>query len=313
MGVLIYPTSKSIDGPWLLDKNDLEELDVIIDKIYSKFSESVDIKSTESAFEKKSNSTKEEIKKEIESERKYIKDYKRDNKTVTILYNNEIKFKGKTIKEIIVHTQKTDFKAKKIYVTVNYGSSHKFLLIINNNDYGNIIFEIDCYDNEIRDELLFDVNNWINKRKQNRLIQLWSDWGKIVSYGILAIMFLSLLFIKISNNNQQAYDIINHGVDSTNIYKAVELTLSSQVGYSPEHPANNTSILNIIIHSKVWFIGILLTIILFVSPKTTIGIGKSEDRMKFYKFWIKLNIFSIPILIISGPIFSYIIDWFSKL
>jgi hypothetical protein len=37
MGVLIYPTSKSIDGPWLLDKNDLEELDVIIDKIYSKF------------------------------------------------------------------------------------------------------------------------------------------------------------------------------------------------------------------------------------------------------------------------------------
>jgi len=155
----------------------------------------------------------------------------------------------------------------------------------------------------------------MEKRKPNKVLQTWSNYGEPISYVIfIPLIFLFFYFMQKSYTSynevliKQSKTIIDIGIDSTNSNDALELLLKLQSGYVPkdfvptEKPKNP-------IYIRLLALSSLLYLICRVKPKTTIGLGKRKFLYKFYKFWVIFVTITIPTFLVILPFWEMIVSW----
>jgi hypothetical protein len=307
MAELYIPSKGEIPGPWLIEKQQLEELDQIFEFASQKIEESTNKEIVDTA-----KAQLETRKKSLDELIKELSSYSNRPKKVVTLLSKDGKFlSDKTLKGILVDPKIKDFAPKEILLEIERNRSNSFELSIKRRFDGELSYKVICYDSSASAEIKYKVEDWIDKYKPNKPTQIWNKQSFFLGLlGALCIMIFSNFVVsKQVANFQTIYKteiegIIKTGVNNQNETKAIELLLKHALDYKP----NN--IKEIVIFNKHAFegmlFGILIAFISFVKPKTTIGIGKHKALIRVYKYYIKFVLISIPSFFILAPVFEWI-------
>jgi len=307
MGQIIHPNAFDIKGPWLLDRDDFKQLEKIIAEIKTSFKASLDFEIE--AFIKSSkineNLSVEQIQEEVnKAAKKYPFD--RIDNSCYFKSKDNTKLLGVTLNDILKDANLNSFSPNEFYSYIRYGDNNKFTIEINRYN-GRLSYELQCFDEQIGNELKDQINQWIETKQPKRFVRLWSNWGDLLTVVLpLIIGFFSILaFIPIETVGndtlkEEAFKLINQGIDSSNYYSAIETILKIESDYKP---ANFKPIYEKPnpIYLKVFVFLIVLLVCSIIRPNTAIGLGKNKSKLKFYRFWIRLITITLPSLLIIGP------------
>lgn len=315
MGQLQYPHQKEIKGPWLINQEDFENLDKVILKIDSFLKQSWKSQIKTEVYSDNSNLSEEELE---------ILILERENRPFGNEHEKKCRFKTKdehilSDSELIGLLKDSSLKTlspKEFHANIVHGDYHNKFDFRISDSYNELRYEIECFDSNIKEEIQYEIDKWIDKLKPNRALQFWSNYGDFFVYTLFAPLIVLAIFSFFINSYStysdvlrgQAYEIINHGIDSTNRDEAIELLLKSESGYAPRDFVSVKKPKNPLF-MRLLIIGIFVYVVSIIRPKTTIGVGKMKQKLIFYKFWIKFVTITLPTILIIAPFWKTITNW----
>lgn len=302
MGQLIIPTDITIKGPWLLDKKSLEELHEGLTIIEQRLEEAFQI-----ALDKSAHANLEEYRKwdkEIDiakAKEKLLDSYRfsTSEKYILVQTTQGKKIKNESLLSLIKDSQIADYNPNALRIHIAKGPC-EFTLEVSTKYDGDLDIRVNSVDDETFNDISYQIHKWIDNHKPSLVVQKWSSWFPMAFYPILFILLLitselvkSKKEIYKSQLSQESSALLKDSLTEEEINKAVEIILKKESDYVPENfkpdIAVNQSLKNI------WIWSLIAVAILIIRPKTVIGLGKNQWRVKFYKNWIYFVLVFIPI------------------
>lgn len=288
MSRLIYPGSRKIEGPWLLDKDNLQSFETMINEITSEFSH--------------------------DSGEEYKSEY-------TITFSD-----GKSIIEqsLLAFDINNDIKTalpQKLVVKI-YSASHSIYCTELTFDLNNRILQYFDYSirNTVHEEskliIINKIEDWIEENKPSKFLTWWNKNYVLLPALCIGVIFITLLVFSSLRSPAQLYqesltpqiqNILEHGVDESNFTTALELFLIKEYSYVPSSFQSKgvpTGYFVVII------VCILIAIIGSQCPKANISIGAGRKKVKFWKAYVKIITVSIPTLILLPLLVNFLSSFF---
>ena len=310
MAKLHHPKEITLNGPFLITQEDLESLDDLIQQIHDLLQ-----KSWESYLKK-------EAENDLETQYKEHKRNNPDNSIkCTMTLNDRSQLSDNDIKGILKHNLLNTLSPTELHIKIIFGTEYEnyFRLKVQDLFSDQLICEIECLESEIKDEITYQIYKWANKFKPSKLLQLWCTIGSTLGISCICItLFLVLALFEntVTSYNDilvnQAKEIINTGINTTNRDTALELLLKLNSEYTPDvfeaelKPLNPLTL-------RLTALFFFLSLILFVKPMTIFGIGKSQRKLDFYKKYIKVVSFTIPVALVIMPFWDTVTNWLYKI
>ncbi|MCU7496097.1 MAG: hypothetical protein HF314_17515 [Ignavibacteria bacterium] len=322
MAELIFPIEKEFTGPFFISIEHLEKLDEIISKyvvIFNEYTEKQIVALREKYIKENVNKFKGSIPSPNDSSiDKYIyqmEDLKSKNEVeVSVRFHSKKSLIGKNFRDILTDPATKDEIPDEISINIVNGDID-IAIKLDRHSRGKI--EIDKNFRTplpLFQEFQYEIINWIEKVKVNKLITYWCNIGRILPiFGLPLITFMIIWGMNLLNNNDsinEAYKgalknriikIVENGITKDNEPKAIEYILALNTGYqykdiykecSQNYKAKNSnSYLYMII------LALILQIILYY-PRTAIEIGRGKQRLKAWNIWIKFVTYGFPTLIV---------------
>lgn len=308
MGQIIIPTDNKIKGPWLLDSKSLEELHETLITIESKLEEAFNVivdRTAKSELEKYKR-----LEKDIDIEKAKLKvknsyPFEKSEKYALIVSKQGKIIKDESLLALLKDSKLHDFKPAELHIQIKKGPC-EFIMEISDKYDGALETRIKVLDDNLFNDINYELNKWINKYKPNVAMQKWSSWFPGVAFPIFIILaFLIPLFLKgkadIYKNklSQESQEILKDGLTPQETNKAIEMLLQIQSGYIPEDFHPNIEINKTI--RNIWLVALTGLIILLIKPRTVIGLGQCKWKVVFYRKWAYFVLVFIP-LSIAFPI-----------
>jgi hypothetical protein len=312
MGILYLPSSKEITGPWLLGIEELEELNSLIEFIDSKLEKSYDLELKNDAEEDVKKGVCNTLEEALERKEKYgFKQKKRIS--IHIISNDETRIEDNNLKNILIDSKIKSFSPKELEINLEYGYNNLFSLTVGKSFDGKLKYKVKCFDNYIENEINYKIDNWIEKNQPNKAKQIWNKFSFPLSW-FSSIVFLFTFFniytietpSTLSFYKSDIDQLLIEGINETNQLKANELLLKINTNYLPEDAQSIEKVNYGLI--KVSVIAAILALIFWFNPRTTIGVGKHKNHIKYYRLYSKIILLTIPALFILPPIVEFIKD-----
>lgn len=300
-------------GPWILNQNDFEDLENVIIEIEKYLAQSLEIEIIEFVESESTTNTlspDEKQKKISDVAQRYA--FIRREKKITLISSDGKRLIGGSIREILKDSSLDSFDPKEFHVFIEYGNNNSINLEIPANTDGKLRLDINCFDLSKSNDIRLDFNNWLSKRRPDRKIQFWSEWAQPMAIFLATpIIIFSILFFDTDYSTyhsvvkRESMELLEKGIDSSNVYQAVELLMKEQINYPPKDfvPQKIES-------DPIYLIWLCITSFLFIvaaiPPVTIIGLGKRKRKVELYKVWIKIVTVTVPAALIIGPFWGYI-------
>ena len=317
MGQIIHPQKKEIKGPWLLNHDDFEALDGVIQSIDSFLYQSWLEKIKSDIQNENKEISEEELNKRVEDSKTKSWYYKHV-KECQLTSKDETKLSDESVLGLLKDQTLSSLKPKSFTVKIRHGGiiENSFELKISNFYKGELSYDISCYDPSIKDEIQYEIDKWIDKRKPNRALQIWSNYGDLITFTfIVPIILLGIESFSTSYTTYQEtlvlemFELAKEGINETNRDMAIELLIKSKSGYRPDD-FNPIEKPNNPIWIRLFAVSVFIYIASYFRPKTLIGLGKMKSKLVIYKVWIKLVLITLPAILILGPFWKTIVKWF---
>ena len=277
MGKLVVLAEKSIEGPWLIGHEELEQLDELIKSIAVKL---------EDAHKKKRET--------------YLQKLSAPVKVKVVLTSKEnTKLEDTSIKGILKDIKVKNFPPVELYVKVeNVPGENEFVISITSGYEGKLEYKLNCFDENEEQEIMYELDKWVNKFKPKKIVTYWLNAFELIAIiGGLTVFIMFFSLYDTTNDydvelNKQAIKLISKGIDQTNMHEAVDILLKKQVKYTPKEfkiveTLNLDNLRNFIRVALIY-------IILLLCPRSIIGIGKKDWQASLYKRWLKVVLVLIP-------------------
>jgi hypothetical protein len=302
---LNFPTSISVDGPWLISAEQLVQLDKLLDIQAERLEKE---KESEAQREADERMTKELPPQEGWEKELRDRHYQRakenldkyDERTVTFFLAG-----GRTVTESsftqainqhgIGNESPSGFSLRwrvgEVTLTVKIRSwDHKLEL------------DVDPGDSGAGQQLFGVVENWMRDLR----VPQWVRLAHNNSFGIVVLLSLWLLGGVVVwsqyrtesakwSYQQEARELLQHGVNSQNQQKAIELLLAIDSDYKPEQRRVNPS-------QRAWAIfgvGFVVCLCLLITPNVVIGIWGGKAVISRWHAWFKFAGVTVPTLIFT--------------
>ena len=309
MGYLIVPAEREITGPWFLGNFELEELDDVFEFIDAEMVKAFDVEIEEMANEY----IKSGIQMELPLAITHIKKSRsfRNIKKVTLISKDETRLIDQSLRGILKDSKIKDFKPKELRLEIEHGRSNELTLVIKKAFDGELSYSVKCSKPDSQEEIRYKLDNLLEKHKPSKFKQIWNKYAFFV--GLLSVFFILTSFyiyaIKDSTDVKSFYqsdinNILKTGVNNDNQNKAIELFLKYSSEYRPENTRSN-SIFDKSFY-KILSISIFVLLISIFYPKTVIGIGRDKNTLKFYRFYTKFILITLPSIFIISPIIDLV-------
>jgi hypothetical protein len=299
MAKIATPGTTDREGIWLLSQNDLEELDSVIEKIERLIINSCEIQGKDYGQSPVQITSMQELQK--------------IGRKVALVFEDDRRLTDSSIKNLLKENSLRDLKPKELTVSIRHGNNFFKLRISSSKD--NLRYEIDCYDLSDKDEIRYEIEKWIDSKSNWRVLSFWSSisgLAVIILIIPLLIYTLDVFFTSYTTYKSVAEGemraILKTGIDSTNLFRAVELGLHIQSGFVPsnfvpkeqEKDPKDIKIL----------VGLIFLFLVFIfKPKSVIGIGKNKAVLDSRRIWIKIVTVTIPAALIIAPLWNRISQW----
>lgn len=316
MGKIIHPQKKEIKGPWLLSQDDFKSLNIVLENINNLLYQYW-LSGVENIIKDENNEiSDEELALAIEDKKKQR--WNEAHKThCEITSKDGIKLTDETILGLLKDKSLINLKPTAFRCNIQHGGIYEnsFELKISNFYKGSLEYDIECSDAQTKNEIQYEIDNWIDKRKPNIALQFWSNYGFLIIFTFI-VPLVMLAYNSFSTSyttydetlRLEMYELGQVGVNESNRDLALELILKSKSGYRPndfeliEKPTNPLWI-------RLFVVAIFIYIISIFRPKTLLGLGLNKTKLNIYKFWIKFVMFTLPAVVIIGPFWKFIVKW----
>lgn len=313
MSRLQYYTKKTFKGPWLLDANALRELDEHLIKHWKLLEERrINLLEDEINEAESRKDIYSELEERIE-QIQYNSKYANGIKQISIIYEDS-SYPCESLKTALQSIELTGKNPLGLIISMISGDI-KCLIALSETDG----LKIDITPEKVKEsqDLFVDIYNWADKYKEKIPQQIWqriaeTPWWRFV-YIIFFLTFILIGYIililqqyqSVLDAQQRAIDLIDRGITNANLIEAVTLLLEMQVKGRIDFKLPR------------WFFGLSLVVFFFVTilhirPKIVLGIGKGVERIRWWRFWIRFVIFTIPASVL-GFIGPYLVDLVKKI
>lgn len=316
MGQIIHPQKKEVKGPWLLNHEDFESLHEVIETIdrmlYQSWGNKIEIE----IQEKNKDISIEELSQLTQKEKKNGWNDKHI-KNCVITSKDEIKLRDESIHGLLKDKTLEQLKPNTFNINISHGllSENSFDLKVSNFYDGSLYYDISCSQPDLKDEIQYEIDKWIDKRKTNTVLQKWAKYGDLIAIFsvilvvILAIQSFSKSYVSYTESLRlEMYELGQAGINDTNRDLAIELLTKLGSGFMPKNyePVEKP---NDPIWIKLFAVAVFISLVSIFRPKTLIGLGKMKRILIIYKTWIKIVSVTVPTMIILGPLWKAITKW----
>lgn len=316
MAEFIYTTSTNISGPWLIDSDKLETLDKTLDEEWTritKYQEELIKKKVDQIMEEDQYIPKEDDKRalEIESRRKEIEARVRsrslysDDRSITIHLKGNKKVIVKTFGEAL--RQQSLLEELPISFSALIQSGHikgEFELRKN----GHLDISVSPEHLPESRELFAALKRWASTVSPPKWQQFWLDFnpGQWLVWFVVLVIALSVLgnseSVAKKYYKQEAMELLKNGLSQDEQLKAIETLLALESGYIPK----DQSIARPGWVTLLLFGGLMACVVLTITPKSRIGIGKGQDSINRWRLWIRVVFVLVPVFIFVNVIWPYL-------
>jgi hypothetical protein len=312
MGQLIIPTTRTINGPWFIDSNSLELLNETIEKIESKLEEAYNSLADRTAEAKISEYKRWDKDIDLEAAKLKVRgSYPFDDNEKYVLITSA---QGDKIKDdsliLLLKDRKLDqFEPIELDIQIKKGPC-EFILEIGASG-GELRVRTKVHDDNIFSDINYELNKWIEKNKPNIALEKWSSWFPVFGFPIIFLLTLMTLFLTKSTSDiyktklkQESHELLKNGLEEKELSKAVQILLENESNYVPENFSPSTQTNKTVFN--IWLAALVILIILFIRPRTVIGLGKNKWKVIFYRRWTYFVLVFIPLSILFPIIMSKI-------
>lgn len=313
MSKFIYATSDVIRGPWLLEEEALLDLDKIMDKEEARLKPLLEAKLKNDVDEHIANYYPTETQSEarykvVESFQLKHYDYK-GVREVIIYYSKNSKYVGHSFEEATRQTELLGAAPKRFTATFNS------VLV-------SYEIEISEYDNELHikaspetlpesREIFATLQRWASKYQSPKWQQWWSylnglQWVLWIILLIISYQFLTDPSREASEN--QARQLLKDGISQEEITKSIETLLALEIGGSLAGTKRKLPVW----YNILLFGGLIVCIITCIVPRPTLGIGRGQRKIKYWKNYARVVFVVFPGFIFVNVIWPIVQDYFFK-
>jgi hypothetical protein len=305
MAELIYPTSLTWEGPWLLGSEKLNLLDEILDEFWPQlkerggdpFKREVESRVAELLAQGR-EATREEVEKEISWRRpKY-------SKTLTLYLETGKSLEVDSFKEALLHPQVQTELADGFRAAIESGELKAEVRL------GLwMSIEVSPAKDALAVALFGALSNWAASSTPSKWLRRWRGLSGIqwMAYFFLVVILLGVVAENPGKKSAQAeaVKLIQDGVSSSNQPKALETLLKLAVSPDAVNP-----------HIPAWlyflaFGGLALCVLLsFRPPAVILGIGAGEKRLRRWKTWLKVVFVVVPAFVFTNVLWPLIASRF---
>lgn len=322
MGRLYIPTDNRVDGPWLLGHEKLETLNILFGEVDAKLAEALAKTIDRMAKQEVEEGGLELAKVTAKLQKKYGKKLK----SAEITFDDGNTYEAEDIEGILNYVDTNPSLAPtELYIsTVRGNSENEFSLIINSNagkEEVEFEYRIRCIDEEVQQKIKSLIDKWVRENKSHPPLQVWSNTIVYLIYFVCSFSIL-IAWANLSETTtkageyqlelkRQAQQIIEKGVSQVNVDSTLLLLLKLQADYVPDNVREETIEIHSTVASKFLVVSIIILAISIIRPKTVIGVGRKQRRLKLYQIWITVTYGTIALL--AGALitdgFMHFIKW----
>jgi hypothetical protein len=296
MADFVYSTSLTVPGPWLIDQESLGRLDKILDD----------------ASKNLALQREEAMTKEINNRWPDSKDEERNRLTVELTKNNYLYALPERELTLSLETGERVRVDSFTKALLDQGLSKHIPVAF---DFSLKCYGVSCTTSlsknstqlqiktspenhpEARD-LFASLNQWVTKTEPPRYQQLWRKYANAspIFIGLIPIFLTLAMWLALSptgtlstkTHEYQAHELLNKGLSQDDELEAIRLILAMTSQYNPNR-----------LELPVWawtYVGItfVLLIILAFAPRTLLGIGAGEKKIKRWRTWTKWVFITVP-------------------
>lgn len=301
MADIVYPTTFTIDGPWLIDADRLQEFDQLLARELSALT------LTEKQISEKVGATIERTKagypalREADSEIAKIRAREEQSlkknepsRKLTVQLGGGKTLAAESFADAARHPEVVNAVPRGFRLTIDRPLGFRCDLSVEDRRLRLSLYGTNA--EEARS--LFDtLRLWAEKTKAATLERLWvKATGFGVHWGLWFIIVSAASEIIIhpsaSPYKEQAHRLLSKGLLPNEQLKALELLLALESNYDP-HP-----------YLPAWFsvvvlVGLLLCILLSVRPNVVLALGKGVSRVNLWRWWVRVVFVSVPLFLFS--------------
>lgn len=319
MGTIKYPSEIAVDGPWLLNSESLEELHDLIESAWGLMLDDFETFKENLIQQKLQEGKKENNENEREIITKDLFRYdlyrlKRESKNFTGQIHGDKKIHSKSLKELIYDQQIQDQKIIGLEIEL-VKREDKLTIEIDKRYGGNLRIKYSGSSDELQSSIFSLFNKWIKRHAPKPYLRIWSTMLPFQWFVFLALLLFQILMFPSKSDfykaelKKRAIEQINKG-DSLDSKKSIQTLLELQIEHTPDSYQPQEAISNQAYRFKFSIIGLVVCVLLSISPSTIIGIGGNTTKYKLMSWWIKILTVTVPGLILIPIIESKIIDIF---
>ena len=288
MSRLIYPGSRKIEGPWLLDKDSLQKFETMINEIVSEFCH--------------------------DSGEEYKPEY-------TITFSDGKRIIEQSLLNFDINNDIKTALPQKLIVKI-YSKIHDIFCTELTFNLGDRMFQSFDYSirNTVHEEVKLIITNkiedWVEENKPKKFLMWWNKNFVFFPVLCVSVILITLLLFSSSSSTSQLYqdsllpqvqDILEHGIDENNLTTALELLLIKEYSYTPPSFQSNA---DPTIYLLIIIVCILVAIVGACCPKANIAIGAGRKKVQFWKTYIRIMTVSVPTLILLPLLINFISSFF---
>lgn len=303
MAEVLYPTSTEVEGPLLIDRRSLEQLDSILNEHWKRLVNQQD------AIEERSPSDtsgfvsvdSEWLKHHLASQRRRVLAISfADGRTLRVQSFSEAFAHAEIINELPV-----EFELRMVCggIECEIGAEADWRVRLR--------VKISPQENEAVRDFFGDIKSWLRTIKPSAWLTWWRKTARVSFLIWMAWLAVSAGIVGYSVSATPDYkdiarQIVAKGVTSENRDQALQAILAIEAEYgSPKFRPR----------LGVWIFvvgGFIACMILSYPPTMAIGMGKGEQRVFFWKTWIRIVFIFIPLFIASNILAPLLVGLISK-
>jgi len=310
MAIVTYPTDIDIQGPWLLSREDLIELDKIIDNWWVEISKLRAEKIEQIISAKIVENEKRTYKEDAQVVRNRVMEsyeFKNFGKYLTLYCGDDAKIKSEdgSFFSVINDLSQQAIVASSFDLRLRCLEFDAKIQLKNTLNKLEITISPE-HTTEVQ-RLFLAVRDWARERQPSKLKTLWQSGGLAITWLMFSLFTILIFFDRLTTGigtpKAQGRDLIQNGISKGDEHKVLELLLKIESNYSEG---------TVSIDSRFWYLILLLLIVfiaLLIRPGNILGIGKGEAKIYRWSQWVsllKLSISAIGIYIFAPYVYDII-------
>ena len=311
MAEVIYPSEKTLYGPWLLNLQRLQELDTIVDNQFQKMSVYRDSIIQSELGEKKKEYEETSFNYQDEELLARVKDSYRIQK-----YTKQLRVGFKSGKTVIANSFREIAMDKNLENDMPKDFTYKIECVdieakITNDTWSDnkISFSVNTLAIEEAKETYYEFENWLKQVSPPLYVKIWRKIGKWIPF-LFIFLILLIQDKNISTKDRlvsEAHEILKDGINESELEKSIEILLALETKYEKDDSQSDPKPWDFqrIFRAFLILSGIL---IIMYPPNSIVGICKGEKKLNRWNTWIKIVTYIIPVMIILPILINLLTD-----